>query len=316
MHSTDRRTSLATSCFRSLLAALTVFLLPAPALAWNFAGHRLSACIAWDQLSASSREAVSQLLREHPDYARWTRKAGKHDHDRMAFIEASTWADLIRYDPRFHDAGDQATPQLPGFPDMDNHRDWHYVNRPLAGYPAARSGEDERTGQLDTQLEVLAATLGSRETSARAAMHRSYALPWLIHLIADAHQPFHVIDADTAWDAPQSDLKLLDPSAPRKRTTSLHAFWDDLPGPSGLSGRKLDSACRALAAMYPPPRPSSPAQWINESWRIAQTEGFPADYSRERKISKAFFEKAREITNQRITAAGYRLADVLSKHLK
>ena len=106
-----------------------------------------------------------------------TRKAGKNDHDRTAFIEASTWADLIRYDPRFHDAGDPATPLLPGFPDMDNHRDWHYVNRPLDGYPAARSGEGERTGQLDTQLEVLAATLGSRESSERTTMRRSYALP-------------------------------------------------------------------------------------------------------------------------------------------
>ena len=305
-----------TSWRRFLLPALLFFVLPTPALAWNFSGHRLSACIAWDQLPVSSREAISQLLRRHPDYARWTRKASKNDHDRTAFIEASTWADLIRYDPRFHDTGDPATPLLPGFPDMDNHRDWHYVNRPLDGYPAARSGEGERTGQLDTQLEVLAATLGSRESSERTTMRRSYALPWLIHLVADAHQPFHVIDADAAWDAPQGDLKLLDPSAPRKRTTSLHAFWDDLPGPSGLSGSRLDSACRALTAMYPPPRPSSPTQWIDESWQVAQTDGFPADYSRQRRISKAFFENAKEIANQRIVAAGYRLADILRKHLK
>jgi hypothetical protein len=147
-------------------------------------------------------------------------------------------------------------------------------------------------------------------------MRRSYALPWLIHLVADAHQPFHVIDADAAWEAPQGDLKRLNPSAPRKRTTSLHAFWDDLPGPSGLSGKKLDSTCRALAAMYPPPKPSSPAQWIDESWRIAQTDGFPADYSRQRKIGKVFFDNAREITNQRIVAAGYRLADLLRRNVK
>ena len=302
--------------FRSILMTLMFFLLSAPALAWNFAGHRLSACIAWDQLPASSQEKVGQLLRAHPDYARWTRKAGRNADDRAAFIEASIWADLIRHDPRFHDANEAATPLLPGFPDMDRHRDWHYVNRPLTGYSATRSGEGERTGQLDTRLELLTATLGSQETSERAAMHRSYALPWLIHLVADAHQPMHVIDADAAWDAPQGDLKRLDPSAPRKRTTSLHAFWDDLPGPSGLSGTKLDSACRALTAMHPPPQPSSPAQWIDESWQIARTAGFPDDYSRERRISRAFFVNAKEIANQRIVAAGYRLADVLRKHLR
>ena len=316
MPPTNRRVLRATTRVRSLLVALIVFLLPAPASAWNFAGHRLSACIAWDLLPASSREKASQLLREHPDYARWTRKAGKDARERTAFIEASTWADLIRYDLRFHDTRDDATPLLPRFPDMDNHRDWHYVNRPLAGYPTAQTGDGARRGLLDTQLEELAATLGSRETSERAAMRRSYALPWLIHLVADAHQPFHVIDADAAWEAPEGDLRLLDPSARRKRTTSLHAFWDDLPGPSGLSGKKLDSTCRALTAMYPPPRTSRPTQWIDESWRIAEAEGFPPDYSRQRKISIVFFENAKEISNQRIVAAGYRLADVLHKQLK
>lgn len=313
---TDKRALPTANRRRFLLPALLLAVLPMQALAWNLAGHRLSACIAWDRLPAASRDKVSQLLRAHPDYARWTRKAGKDTPERIAFIEASTWADLIRYDLRFHDTAEQATPLLRGFPDMDNHRDWHYVNRPLAGYPAARRADGERTGQLDTRLDVLAATLGSRETSARAAMQRSYALPWLIHLVADAHQPFHVIDADAAWEAPQGDLRLLDPSAKRKRTSSLHAFWDDLPGPTGLSGKRLDSTCRALSAMYSPPPPSSPVQWIDESWQIAQTEGFPANYSRERKITKAFFERAKEITNQRIVAAGYRLADLLRKHLK
>ena len=302
--------------FRPLLAISIALLTPPPALAWNFAGHRLVACIAWDQLPAASREKVSQLLRGHPDYTRWTRKAGKDAQERAAFIEASTWADLIRYDPRFHDTGDEATPLLPGFPDMDNHRDWHYVNRPLAGYPAAKSGDGNGTGQLDSQLETLAATLSSRDASQRAAMRRSYALPWLLHLVADAHQPFHVIDADAAWEAPDGDLRLLDPPTRRKRPSSLHAFWDDLPGPSGLAGKKLDSTCRALTAMYPPPSPSSSAQWIDESWRIAQTDGFPVDYSRRRKISKVFFDNAKEITNQRLVAAGYRLADLLRRSVR
>lgn len=302
--------------YRWLLLALLASLLPVPASAWNFAGHRLAACIAWEQLPASSRDKIGQLLRAHPDYARWTRKATDDARDRTAFIEASTWADLIRYDRRFHDAGEEATPALPGFPDMENHRDWHYVNRPLPGYPAATTSEKERGGELDRQLEILSATLGSRSTSARAASERSYALPWLIHLVADAHQPFHVIDVEAAWEAPLVDLKGLDPSARYRRIGSLHTFWDDLPGPSGLSGNKLDSACRALGTMYPPPMPSNPAQWIDESWRIAQKSGFPADYSAQRKISRAFFESAKAIANQRIAAAGYRLAELLQARLK
>lgn len=300
--------------YRTLCAAVLFFLLPVQASAWNFAGHRLSACIAWDQLSPSSREKVARLLREHPDYARWTRKASDDSRDRTAFIEASIWADLIRHDPRFHDAGDEATPLLPGFPEMENHGDWHYVNRPLAGYPAARNGDSANTGQLDKQLAALTATLGAH-ASPEASASSIYALPWLIHLVADAHQPLHTVDADAAWIAPEGNPKAFNPSAPRKRTTSLHAFWDDLPGAS-LSGKNLDSACRALATLYPAAPPSGPKQWIDESWRIARSDGFPPSYSEMPRISKAFYENAQEIANQRIVAAGYRLADLLNQQLK
>ena len=73
------------------------------------------------------------------------------------------------------------------------------------------------------------------------------------------------------------------------------------------------SACRALVAMYPEPTPASPAQWVEESWQIAVQEGFPADYARQQRVGKPFYERAREIANQRIVSAGHRLAGVLRK---
>lgn len=306
---TARRALRAAIRTRLLVPALLAFLLPATASAWNFTGHRLSACIAWDQLSAASRDRVATLLRAHPDYARWTRKAKSDSVDRTAFIEASTWADLVRYDPRFHEAGEPATPLLPGFPDMERHGDWHYVNRALPGHPGAQGGDSANTGQLEKQLSALTATLGS---SGKA----SHALPWLIHLVADAHQPLHVVDADAAWLAPEGDARVFNPSSSRRRIRSLHAFWDDLPGPSNLAGKKLDSACRALAALHPPPTAAGPRQWIDESFQIAASDGFPPNYERTPRIGKTFYENAQEIANRRIAAAGYRLADLLNRHLK
>ena len=47
---------------------------------------------------------------------------------------------------------------------------------------------------------ALAKTLGTRGTP---ASERSYALPWLIHLVGDAHQPLHTsirLDAEGKWD--------------------------------------------------------------------------------------------------------------------
>lgn len=295
-----------------LLAAMLAGFLPLSASAWNFTGHRLSACIAWEQLPPASREKVGMLLRAHPDYAHWTRKAKGDAIDRAAFIEASTWADRIRHDPRFHAADEPATRLLPGFPDMESHGDWHYVNRPLPDQVRA-TDDDEARGQLARRLVTLTRTLTAHGASATAFNAKVYALPWLIHLVADAHQPLHVVNAEAAWLAPLDDPKRLNPSAPRRRIVSLHALWDDLPGASNLSGNKLDSACRALAARYPRPAPSSPAQWIEESWQIAGQDGFPADYARQQRVGKPFYERAHELANQRIVSAGHRLAGVLRR---
>ena len=78
-------------------------------------------------------------------------------------------------------------------------------------------------------------------------------------------------------------------------------------------GLRVAAPCRALAAMYSKPAPSNPAQWITESWQIAGQEGFPADYAHQQRVGKPFYERAREIANQRIVSAGHRLAGELRK---
>ncbi|WP_301100859.1 S1/P1 nuclease [Propionivibrio sp.] len=298
-------------------AMLFLLLLPLPALAWNAAGHRLVACIAWDHLDQQPRSVISQLLREHPDYARWRQRAGDGDTDRSTFIEASTWPDDIRKDTRFYSAGvDAPTPTLPGFPDMERRRDWHYVNRPFGD-----SREDQRhsatiSGLLDKQLVTLAQTLASPGTT---RSERSYVLPWLIHLTGDAHQPLHTslrLNAEGKFDRLGNGLTVINPFNPRKSATTLHAFWDDLPGPVWLRGERLDAACQALSALYPRPTPSSSAQWIDESWQVARSSAYPPGDDSQPTISVEFNENARAIANRRIAEAGYRLADLLRDLLR
>lgn len=102
---------------RALCILLLALLLPLPAAAWNSAGHRLIAAVAWDQLDEQTRFAVTELLRQHPDYERWLKNDNKDGNaGRTAFIEASTWPDEIRRMNAF-DPGDEPTPTPPGFPD-------------------------------------------------------------------------------------------------------------------------------------------------------------------------------------------------------
>jgi len=296
----------------SLVKAL-VLLFPLPALAWNAAGHRLVAAIAWEQLLPEARSEATLLLQRHPDHARWLKKAGEEHSGRRAFIEASTWPDDIRRDRRFYSAGsDEPTATLPGFPDMERRLRWHYVNIPLNATPDA----PPLSGQIDRQLVALAKTLATPVVD----QERAYALPWLIHLVGDAHQPLHTsvrLDAEGKWDKLGNRLEVRNPFNPRKPVSTLHAFWDDLPGPPWLRGDRLDEASRALMEVHPRPARSTASQrWIEESWQIARDNAYPREGEKTPTITEAFFENSRLIADRRIAQAGYRLADLLNQCFK
>jgi hypothetical protein len=294
---------------RGLLVALALLVFSPLAEAWNATGHRLVATIAWLKLEPKAREEVALLLRAHPDYERWRGRAGKGDVDARAFVAASTWADEIRKDPRFFDAGrEQATPLLAGFPDMERHRDWHFVNWPLsAGARSAPLG-----GTLDQQIPMLAKLLVRREEQEST---RAYALVWLIHLVGDAHQPLHAsLRVESGHD--DEALIVVNRFASGRQRSTLHAFWDDLPGPSGLRGAPLDAAARALIAAHaPPPAGATSDEWLDESWRLARDEAYPPGTDNPVTIDAAFYEKSVRIAERRVAAAGYRLAALLNELL-
>lgn len=294
------------------LSIMLLAALPSLAFAWNAAGHRLAAAIAWDSMRPETRAEASRLLRLHPDHAHWLKRAGNDDTERKVFIETSTWPDVIRKDPRFYSVGvDEPTPTLPGFPDMERRTNWHYVNIPLdtPGNKAPISGLLDR--QLLELPKALADSASDRE--------RAYVLPWIVHLVAEAHQPLHTSArraADDRWDKLGNGLEVRNPFNSRKPVSTLHAFWDDLPGPPWLRDERLDTTALALMAAYPrPSRVTSSKHWIEESWQIAHDSAYPAGNEAVSVISEAFFENSRKIADQRIALAGYRLADLLNRAL-
>ena len=301
------------SSWRLLVLALLACL-SWPAVAWNAAGHRLVACIAWDHLDGETRAHLSQLLRQHPDSARWLKRAGNQaaDSDRAAFIESSTWPDEIRKDQRFYSAGlDAPTPTLAGFPDMERRRDWHYVNRPLSD--AAEAPGQAISGQLEQALVAQAQVLGSADDASR-----SYALPWLIHLVGDAHQPLHSsvkIDAQGKYDRLGTGLSVSNPFNPRKNLTTLHAFWDDLPGPPWLRGERLGKRVQRLIADHPPPLHGDVALWRDESHRLLPATYPVADGSLRPIVSESFNRQAQALADRRIVDAGYRLGWLLETNI-
>ncbi|MBL8419926.1 MAG: S1/P1 nuclease [Dechloromonas sp.] len=281
---------------RPYLIALLFLLFSPLAGAWNAAGHRLVAVIAWQQLSPASRDFVAQALGRHPDHARWVGKARSAEPARI-FAEAATWPDDIRNDPRFHDDGENdPTSPLPGFPDSARHKNWHYVDVDHQGRAVI--------GEVDRQIERLTRLL--RLTAKDDEI--SYALPWLVHLVGDIHQPLHVGSTD---DKGGTTVEIENPFNKRLTFPSLHIYWDDLPGPPWLRGQKLEDKARRLIAEYPAPRQGAVALWRDESNRLLASAYPDAAGSLLPIATEDFNRRAHAIAERRIVDAGYRLGRLL-----
>lgn len=280
---------------RSFLIVLLLTVSPL-AQAWNAAGHRLAAGIAWQQLSPASREFVGAALARHPDHVRWAEKARSSEAADL-FVEAATWPDDIRNDPRFFDEErDPVTAPLPGYPDMARHKRWHYVDLDSRGQVV--------DGQADRQIEHFERLL--RSTAKKDQI--PYLLPWLLHLVADIHQPLHV---GHHGDEGGNAVEIENPFNKRLPFSSLHLYWDDLPGPPWLRGKALDKRVQRLIDDYPPPAPGDVATWRKESHALLAVAYPDAAGSLLPIITEEFNQKAREIANRRIVDAGYRLGWLL-----
>ncbi|MBS1161704.1 MAG: hypothetical protein H6R15_4123 [Proteobacteria bacterium] len=283
---------------RRFLIILSFAFIPLPATAWNAAGHRLTASIAWQQLSPLSRQQIGEILARHPDYPGWLEKAGATE-EAAIFAEAATWADTIRHDPRFYDEKREApTPAIPGLPDQARHKSWHYVD--LADDGAARVGE------LDRQIERLSRLLGTTDDRQQMA----WALPWLVHLVGDIHQPLHV---GQPGDEGGNRQEIENPFNKRRPFSSLHTYWDDLPGPSNLRGKRLEKTVSDLLERYPAPPQGTVGRWRDESHRLLAAAYPPASGSLLPSIDQEFDRQAHTVAQRRLVAAGYRLGRLLER---
>ena len=159
--------------------SLILVLLPTAVQAWGGQGHQVVANLAQAQLSAKAKLAVVRLLALEPG-------------ETLASI--STWADEHR------------SPATAA---------WHYINFPKnsCSYSAERDCPDGQcvVAAIDRQRDILAST-ATDEVRLRA-------LKYLVHLVADVHQPLHAgYGEDRGGNSYQLQAFM--------RGTNLHAFWD------------------------------------------------------------------------------------------
>lgn len=295
-----------------LLVFAGVLLSNSIGLAWNSHGHMVIAAEAYRDLSTDMQRKVTEILKSHPDYAKWERahdKAGE-DIDLPAFIfqQAGTWPDQI------HNHGNEY-----------DHPAWHTIHYPLKPpefpmEPAEKPANNALFGIAECEKG-----LGDPKTPPRL---RAVYLSYLIHLVGDLHQPLHCGSFFNA-DFPKGDRGGYDFFVkPENKGIRLHLFWD------GLLGKKATpQACGkdAVESETKHPRQSlaelaehtTPKEWSLEGRVLAINKGYLRGELKGGISEKTAFPlpdgyaaAAKEVAERQMALAGYRLADEIRQYVK
>lgn len=325
--------------YLALLLALTA----APcAFGWGKMGHMMVGAVAYEQLTPAARAQADHLLTLNPAYAEWAGTTQQVKNERIAkrvFMLAAFWADGIKDAPGYTDEGDDGADA--GYGDHQRHGDWHYINVPVSsgGAPAKPGASPNVLTQITVFREVLA------DRSADDA-HKSYALVWLLHLVADIHQPLHDVVRFTPalpdGDRGGNQVELSCPPHIRAAAgrppgkhrwfcpRNLHAFWDDLAGDEYLGEEawqgRSDLLPQALEHVKELPgadpqrgQIDDPKVWLKEGVLVAQTLAYSGpigDGAGPYAIDVNYHNKARLVAQQQLILAGTRLARLLNQQLQ
>jgi hypothetical protein len=262
-------------------------------------GHKVTALIAYHHLTAAARSKVDALLASDED-----------DLTAPDFASRATWADKYR----------------------ESHREtaaWHFVDIEIDhpdlaaacfGFPPLAPGQPASLGPAhDCVVNKIEEFTGELRNPATPRAERLAAFKFLIHFVADLHQPLHASDHDDRG----GNCVGLSPS-PDGHSSNLHAWWDT--GVVGsLGGSAQDIAPRLDARISSGQAKAwaagDPKAWARESFQIARNDvyalpsrptcaqhGFVA-------LSAAYQATARRLAAVQLEKAGIRIAALLNRAL-
>jgi S1/P1 Nuclease len=253
-----------------LLLITLVFLAAAPALAWGPLGHDTIAGLAQEHLSKPAQREVRALLA--PD-------------NESTLVDVATWADDLRdSDPaRFRETSRM-----------------HYVNFSTAQCRYQPQSDCRKGECVVAALQRYQAVLADRT---RPRAERADALRFVVHFVADVHQPLH---AGFKPDKGGAEVQL----RYGRDSRNLHSVWDGLI--INTSGLRWPAYVQRLDQDLPAAGAGGPAQWAEESCRVVRDEGVYPDGNR---IDRDWLDSHRPIAEQRMQLAAVRLAALIERSL-
>jgi hypothetical protein len=258
--------------------------------AWGTQGHRVIALLATNDLTPIVRQNVEWLL------------------DKVALADEAMWADDYR-------AANGQTAL------------WHYVDIPseAAAYDRNRDcpKQPDIIGGIRTEDWrdcVVDRILYNEERLANRSLDRSdraIALKFLVHFVADLHQPLHALAvANGGNDIPV--VAFGSPMCMRSNGTSypcnLHGVWDTtLIMHRQLTERQYVNALsqQIRAGGWDTLPAGAPAEWARESHDLAKAALLPPGGM----VDDMYYRAQISVIDKRLALAGLRLAAMLNRSL-
>ena len=301
----------------AITSLLLLMILPSQVIAWNKAGHMVSAAIAYSDLKERDPQALKRIvhiLRQLPseEFRAAVKQAKNDGHEEgfALFIFAARWPDDVR-----------------GNKDEDRPM-WHFINHPYK--PANAPNWVTTVGPKSPNIEEAFRDNIQAVTSSSSSVQKARSLCWIFHLMGDAHQPLHAAslysETFRTEEGDRGGTRFYVKTSRRSRETmSLHSYWDR----SVIKYEDVSivaEKARSLRGNNPPSAFNEIGSggfedWIQESYGLAKKyayrdgvlagsrndsagTGLPSDYR----------TSITPTAERRVVLAGYRISELLSRN--
>ena len=298
-------------CFITSFVGIVFFFPTHSLFAWGDLGHQIVGVIAYSRLMPSVKTKVDALLGADTD-----------DLTAPDFVSRTTWADKYR-------DSDRQTTRIR----YEGTRQWHFadidiatgdINAACEHHPKLLRGTLASAGPPNScVIDKIDQFIIELRNPFLAKAEKILALKFLLHFIADVHQPLHTADNK---DRGGNDIPVL--IADDKPPMNLHFYWDNYivekvgSDPRSIGARlSKNLSTRAVEAWSK----GTPITWAKESFRHAKSVAYhfaglqefvDARGFKGVRLDVAYENSARLAARQQLSKAGVRLATVLNNTMR
>ena len=258
------------------------FLAHSIAFSWGSLGHQTAAHVAWSLFDPLTRKAVTDIL-------------GQDD-----FVASSTWADETR-----------------GLAEWKFTIWYHFEKAPDDfTYLDNLKRQDDRTRKLGGLVESLFVAESMLKSDQTTAEEKKNALKFIIHLVADIHQPLHTgrVEDNSGNKIPKMWLG---------KEFTLHSVWDsqiiylgrkDILNPDNLN-ESVKNYSNFLFTEFKNYQPDPVALTRYDTWMHESMVPRKAAYDFKDEAEEQYTQRFIKVVDERIFLAGVRLAYTLNRIL-